>query len=215
MNTETQYVFNLVSTFSVVPSLIAGSFIFKKIEIELRLYVGFLLLGLIADLMGWYFFLTENEHGNLYTTNIYSLLEAVFLTLFISKVSSNKLIKFVFAHIWIVFIPVWCIGFFFRDIIKLSRTSSEVMIAFASCFCLLKIVETNQAVFAALIFWILLGVFFYFFSTFFFMSLLATKLGIKIWYLHNLINIATNLIYFVGILRVSFGKSADICTQGM
>jgi hypothetical protein len=48
----------------------------------------------------------------------------------------------------------------------------------------------------------LMGVFFYCFSTFFFMSVLYSQLA-KIWYAHSIINVLTNLIYAFGFLKAS------------
>jgi hypothetical protein len=196
------YTFQIVSTFSVTLPLAAGFLTFKNVETKLKLFLVFLSLGFIADLLGWYFYLTKNAAGNIYARDIYSLIETLFLIWFIGKVSNNRIIKSVSARLWIVLIPVWMLGIIYKDVLIVCRTSSQVLLAFVSCFCLLEIVEKRSLIAKDLIFWILLGIFFYFFSTFFFMSLLATQLDLKVWYLHNLLNIATNLIYFWGFLKI-------------
>lgn len=196
------YSLQIASTLSVLPAMVLSLFQVKKNDLKLNAFSALLLIGFIVDLFGWYSFLTKNGSINTYVRDVYSLIEALILFWLVSSVTENRILKYVLKNAWIFLIPVWCVGIIHKDIIVVCRTTSKVLLAFASCFCLLKLVEADVRVSQNPIFWILLGIFFYFFCSFFFVSLLATQLDVKVWYLHNIINIIANLIYFYGFLRM-------------
>ncbi len=81
-----------------------------------------------------------------------------------------------------------------------------MLFSFATAIVILQIIETHRNVGSSIRFWILLGIFFYCFTTYFVMGLLVTKLA-KVWYLHNIVNITTNLIYGFGFARARNVKS--------
>jgi hypothetical protein len=64
--------------------------------------------------------------------------------------------------------------------------------------CLLSRVEKEEGIEKQLPFWLLLGSFFYFFCTFFFMNFLNSRFGLNLWYARNIIGILTNLLFAWG-----------------
>jgi hypothetical protein len=200
MSEQTAYYLQIASTFSVLLPLVAGVWYFRKLDNRIKLFVGFLFIGLVTDLLGWYFYVTRNSNANLYARHAYDLIEAMFLTWLISELATGRIVKKLFSWMWLGLLLFWATRFVYIDAMSLFKTSTQVYFAFAACFCILQLVETTPKFSRLLSFWILLGIFFYCFCTYFIMGLLITKLA-KIWYTHNVINIATNLIYLVGFIK--------------
>jgi hypothetical protein len=200
MENQVMYVLKLVATFSVLLPIALGFWRLQQYDLIIKAFLLFLLTGLAVDLAGWHFYVTRNEAANLYTRHFYDLFEILFLFWFLGQASPDRLTKLLFANAWIVVIPFWMTRFFYLETISVFRISTEVFIAFAACFSILRRVEVNAHATRTLTFWLLLGVFFYCFSTYFIMGLLATHLS-KLWYTHNIINILTNVIYLVGFLK--------------
>lgn len=199
MNQQVAYYVQVISTLSVLLPLLAGLFNFKGHERSIKGFVFFLFVGLLADLGGWYFYLTKNGESNLYVRHFYDLFESLFLTWFISQWVKGERVRKIFSRMWIALVVLWAVRFFYIDAMSLFKTVTQIIFAFTACFCILQTIESQQRVSRLLFFWILLGIFFYCFCTYFIMGLLVTQLS-QVWYSHNLVNITTNLIYFAGFL---------------
>lgn len=200
MSEKVFYFFQLASTFSVVLPLSIGLWKLSKMDRKVKGFIFFLVLGLVTDLAGWYLYLSKDGTSNLYVRHIYDLIESVFLFWFLSWVSPSQLVNKFFMWSIAILIPFWALRFLYLDAMGVYMSAVQVFVAFGACFSLIQVVETKKEVTEQLIFWLLLGVFFYCFGTFFFMGILISKLG-KIWYAHNVINILANVIYFIGFLR--------------
>lgn len=199
MNQQTAYYLQVTSTLSVLLPLISGCFNFKHHDLPIKAFIIFLFIGFMADLSGWYFYLTQNATANLYVRHAYDLFEAVFLAWFISQWVKGERLKKIFSWLWPGLIALWAVRFFYLEAMSLFKTLTQIVFAFTSCFCLLQTIEGQQRLTRLLFFWILMGIFFYCFCTYFVMGLLVTKLA-RVWYTHNMVNISTNLIYFTGFL---------------
>jgi hypothetical protein len=175
-----------------------GGIYYQEIGSVFRYFIGFLIVGFAVDLAGWMFYLTENQSGNQVIRYAYNLFEPIFLIWFLRHFSSNSKLKFLLINAWMIVLPLWLISVFFNEFFPIYKTITQICIAFASCFCILEFVEKESNIIHKLTFWVLIGIFFYNFCTFFFMGFLNTTLGLDLWYLHNVINVATNLIYFAG-----------------
>lgn len=202
MSKELFYFLQVSSTMSASFPLVLGLLKFKKADLNIRLFIIFLMIGFLTDLFGWYFYLSKNSSANVSLRFMYNLIEPVFLFWFVSQFSSHKIIKIVFAKAWIVLLPFWTISIFYKEIFALFKTTTEVFLAFASSFCILTLVEKQENSTSQPVFWLLIGIFFYNFCTFFFMSLVTSKMGFNLWYIHNIINIISNLIYFSGLITI-------------
>jgi len=200
MTEQLFYFLQIASTFSVALPLSIGLWKFNKADKAVKAFIFFLMIGFATDLAGWYFYLSQDETSNLYLRHVHDFIESVFLFWFLGLVSQNQFIKRFFLWSIVVLVPCWAIRFFSLDAMAIYRSTFQVFVAFGACFSLIQMVETKREVAEQLVFWLLLGVFFYCFGTFFFMGILISKLG-KIWYAHNIINILSNLIFFIGFLR--------------
>ncbi|WP_157966120.1 hypothetical protein [Cognataquiflexum aquatile] len=188
----------IISTFSVLIPIGIGGIYFQEIGLSFRYFIGFLIVGFLVDFAGWVFYLTENGDGNHVVRYAYNLFEPLFFIWFLGQFSSNTKLKFLLKNAWFVVLPLWLISVFFNDFFSVYKIITQIFIAFTSCFCILEVVEKDSKIMNSLAFWILTGIFFYNFCTFFFMSFVNTTLGIDLWYFHNIVNVATYIIYFFG-----------------
>jgi hypothetical protein len=195
------YYLQVASTFSVVFPLLLGLLKFKHLDFRSKFFILFLLVGFVIDLLGWYFYTSRNEVANLNTRNAYELFESIFLFWLIGNTSDNRIVRSIFLWGIFVLIPFWAFRFLDLNAISFYKTTIQLLLAIGSCVVLLKLVETREQAAKSIIFWLLLGVFFYCFSTFFIMGIQVSKLA-RIWYAHSLMNIFTNLIYFIGFLKL-------------
>lgn len=200
MSDQAFYFLQIVSTLSVALPLSVGLWKFTKGNKPIKGFVIFLLIGFATDLSGWYLYLSKDGESHLYIRHVYDFIEPLFLFWFLSRVTPIQTIEKFFLWSMAFLIPFWALRFLYLDAMAIYRTTFEVIVAFGACFSLIQMVEIRKEVADQLIFWLLLGIFFYCFGTFFFMGVLISKLG-KIWYVHNIINTLTNVIYFIGFLR--------------
>jgi hypothetical protein len=98
-------------------------------------------------------------------------------------------------------VPFWSLVFVFSKTLNFFELTTDIMIAFTSSFCILQMVENESRPSQSIRYWILLGMFFYFFSVFIIKGTSFSQWAVKAWYLHNIFNVTTNLIYFYGFLR--------------
>jgi len=196
----------IASTFSVLAPLFLLLKNFKSYELEIKALALYLAVGFFIDMAGWYFYSTKNSAAHYGLHHAYDLFEAVFLFWFLGRVSPYPRLKNIFTQTWIVLVPFWAMRFFYPEWTGWFKISSQVIIAFASCFFILRLVEKTEDVFRNLVVWILLGIFFYCFCTYFILGALALVLA-KAWFSHNLVNITTNLIYCIGLIRAKKATS--------
>jgi hypothetical protein len=197
VSTGAFYTLQIVSTLSVVPSIVCGLIIFVRVPLSIRLFIVFLSIGLVTDLFGWYAYLYNEGTVNQYVRYGYILTESIFYFWFVGQFLSNELIARITASAWVIIIPLWFLAICFTDGISYFMVSFQVIISFLLSFCLLKKIEIADH---SLAFRLLAGSFFYYFCTFFFMSFLSTQFGLGIWYLRNIINVISNLIFFWALL---------------
>jgi hypothetical protein len=132
--------------------------------------------------------------------HVYELFETIFLFWFLGKISSYSRIKAFLVNAWVVLTPFWAMRFYDPNWIGWFKIVTQLAIAFTSCFLILKMVEKKEDFSRNLVVWILLGVFFYCFCTYFILGTLVLVIA-NTWFSHNLVNITTNLIYCIGIIR--------------
>jgi hypothetical protein len=198
MNTIASWI-PIASTFSVLAPLFLLLRNFKSYDIEIKALAFFLSIGFLVDIGTWHFYNTKNNSVLSGIHNAYDLFEACFLFWFLGRVSPFSRIKFFLLNSWIVLVPFWSIRFINPDWFSWFKTFTQLIIAFVSCFFILWLVEKKDDISRNLIVWVLLGIFFYCFSTYFILGLVSILS--KVWFSHNLANITTNVIYFIGIIR--------------
>ncbi len=139
--------------------------------------------------------------------NIYSLIEALFFYWFVFQSTPSHSIKLISKALLII-TPTYWLAFvlLFPSLFPTNDTSSqifdtsyEISVAFLAGFVLLEMVERIDSITTRSDFWILLGMFFYCFCTFFIMGFLNTFFSQNIWFLNNIINIITYAFYSIGL----------------
>lgn len=194
------YYVQVVSTLSVLLPLCAGVWQFKRLAQAYRLFLLFLVIGFATDLAGWYFYLTQNVGANEYARHGYDLFEGVFLAWLIKRLSSNGIIIKSFSWLIPAIVLLWTGRFVYAELSSVFKSGTQIIYSFAAGFTLLHMTERAENLSRSLPFWIMLGIFFYCFCTYFIMAFLQTQLS-GIWPIHNIINVSTNLIYLIGFLR--------------
>jgi hypothetical protein len=115
----------------------------------------------------------------------------------------------IITKILLIITPVFWLFFIwlFPNLLFTDATASqvydtiyEVAISFLSGYALLQMAEQKDGLLSYKV-WILFGVFFYCFCTFFLMNFLNTVLSHQIWFLNNIFNIITYLFYSAGSWR--------------
>lgn len=207
MEQDWRFYLQVISTFSVLLPVVMGLLFFREIGSLFWYFIGFLIVGFLVDFAGWIFYITENGDANNVVRYAYSLFEPLFLIWFLGQFGPNTKLKFLLKNVWIIILPLWLISVFSNDFFPIYKTTTQIFISSASCFYILKFVEKESNIIHDLTFWVLIGIFFYNFCTFFLMGFLNTTLGLDLWYLHNVINVLTNLLYFVGFCFYSIYRS--------
>ena len=198
MNTIASWI-PIASTFSVLVPLFLLLTNFKSHKLEIKALAFFLLIGFLVDIGLWYFY-NAKKNSILYSIqHVYSLFEAGFLLWFLGRVSPFSRLRFFLLNSWTILIPLGSMWFIDTEWFYWLKTSTQIFIAFISCFFILQLVEKTDDFSRNLIVWVLLGIFFYCFSTYFILGLVS--IFNKAWFSHNLANITTNLIYSIGVIR--------------
>ncbi len=206
----------LISIWGITLPLIIGIVNYKTSGFQYRVFIFFLLVGFCTDITMYMLKGTDRSSYLRDILNCYSLTEAMVFFWLIYHNATLKLIAKISKGLLIITPIVWILGMIIRA--GYMNTSPgrvfdpfyEVSVAFLIGFLLLKMVEEMTLISQLPIFWILLGIFFYCFCTFFMMGFLNTVLSQQIWFLNNIINIITYIFYSVGLMQIrnSTGKMA-------
>lgn len=199
----TRYELSIISTYACLLPIIAGIKVFKKAGIEFRLLFFLLVYGFVTDFFVGYLYKSGDINLSRFFFNVYSPIEAVFISLFFLKVGYSKIIRQIASY----GIFIWPLVWLFLDMdFKTFKwvdtpyngifvSAYEIVLASLSAACILHLTTTNESLFKLPLFWFLLGIFIYCFCTFFVNALVQTNVMNDIWFLHNIINIITYLIY--------------------
>ena len=175
-----------VSIWGILLPLLIGLIHFKKAGPSFRLFTFFLVAGFATDFS--MFLVQGTVHHELLPVifHYYSLVEALTFFFMIYYHATGKLIKRGTLALLVLTPLLWCVVVYVRPAFVLASGSQifdpfyEVVAAFLAGFTLLQLVERQPDVIRTPIFWILLGIFFYCFCTFFIMGFLNTLLAQRI-----------------------------------
>lgn len=198
MLTESAYLLKITSTFSVLLPIVVLLLGRYYRTWPYRLFLIFLVFGFIVDFSGWIFFLIDDFSANWIFRYSYSLFEPVFLLGWIAFFFKSNIVKktiYVFVCLSFLF---WILSVFFQPAFSAYYIFTEVTIAFFAGFLVLEIIENKETTEMPLNFWIVFGIFFYNLCTFFIKGLIEKEISEKLWFVENLVNIATNVIFAVG-----------------
>lgn len=194
----------IISTLFILIPIFLNGLRLRKSGTLGRIFFCFLLAGLIADISMGYMHFNEIEGVSIYIFSAYSLGEALFFFWLIRYLGPTEILKKVAGFFLVVTPFVWiAVQIPFYEAGKTARnipfdTSYEVAAAFLAGFALLSMAEQEGKLATSAEFWLILGVFFYCFCTFFLMTFLGSQLSLNLWPLNNIINILTYLFYSLG-----------------
>jgi hypothetical protein len=200
-----------ISTYAILIPIIAGFITYRFSSRGIKFLLFFLIWGFVVDVPRNYI---ENKEFNVWAYNFYSLTEIIFMLWFLLKHSSGiLLIKFIKGLLPVMFL-FWVTCIFLLqphnseiDYSALFDSTSAFIISFIAAFSLLEITKHSESLVILPAFWFLTGIFFYFFCANFIFGFLQTDFLNQIWFLHNIINIITYLIYTKAFLTI--GKPAQ------
>ncbi|MFM9839497.1 MAG: hypothetical protein ACKVOQ_14605 [Cyclobacteriaceae bacterium] len=189
-------------------------FKWKAAGIHFRLFLFFLLIGLCTDVSMYYLRETGQSKYLPIVFTIYSLIESIVFYWMILENAKSKPLKLILKSLIFVTILFWILIHVLSFLALLEQKPGqlfdpfyEVAVAFMAGFTLLQMVESEDAISRMPNFWILLGIFFYCFCTFFIMGFLNTLLSQKIWFLNNIFNIISYLFYAIGFWKLNQPKA--------
>jgi hypothetical protein len=194
-----------MSIWGILIPLVIGIVQFKTVGLTARLFVLFLAIGWCTDVVMYILQRTSYRDSLPTIFRVYSLIEALNFFWFIRQSGSVKSIRY-FSTVLLWITPMlWIIVMGLKPFLINTSVSQlfdpfyEVTSAFLAGFVLLQIAEQSHSIADSSAFWILLGIFFYCFCTFFLMGFLNTIFSQKIWFVNNIINIITYIFYSIGL----------------
>ncbi len=212
MEIDSRYLFNVVSTFSIIiPLVFCLRAVQKRADRLIWLFFVFLLLGFAVDFLGWLSYLLDSEGFlNTLTQALYEpypALEAMFFFWLILTFSMNQLVKRISKIGLYSSIPVWLTFEFLLsnmdgswiENLGIFHSLYRILIAFFAAFTLLQMIEVNSELRSKPTFWFLLGLLLYNFTTFVILLIRKMPIAEDLWYLHNTANILTYGFFSVGL----------------
>jgi hypothetical protein len=212
--TEFSKTIQLISIWGILLPLIIGIVQFKIAGRTARLFVLFLAIGWCTDVVMYILQRTEYHYALPTILRVYSLIEALTFFWMIKQYAIAKMIRYFSKGLLWTTPVLWIIVMSLKPFLVNTSVSQlfdsfyEVTSAFLAGFVLLQIAEQSNSMTDNPAFWILLGIFFYCFCTFFLMGFLNTIFSQKIWFVNNIINIVSYIFYSIGLWQ--FRRTQDI-----
>ncbi|WP_194976516.1 hypothetical protein [Aquiflexum lacus] len=208
--TDAAYYLKIISTFSVLLPFLSGLGLGMHKLKPYPLFLVFLFFGFLIDLTGWYMYITNNTQGNWFFRYAYSLVEPLFYFWWIGYFSQSKVVVKLTKIFMLLSFLFWLLIIFYQPAFSTYYIFTEVSLAFFAGFLVLEIVEGKKEKSLPLSFWIVFGIFFYNFCTFFVKGLLNTQIATDLWFIQNVVNIITNLIFALGFWMGRSGQLSNI-----
>jgi hypothetical protein len=198
MKYETAYFINVFSTLSAAIPIGVGMLVSGQRVAFVKYFLLFLSIGFLVDLLGWY-----NAHfpnNDLYSLirKAYWLIDLTFYAWFLRSVTKSKVMRNTIKWVFFGLALLWVAHLFVNSVMNHLKLFLGISYAFAAGYIVLELIENKQQEGLPILFWLVFGIFFYHFCTFFIMGMITTSTGNSIWWMHNAINITTNVIYAVG-----------------
>lgn len=204
--TKTETTIKIISTLAILMPILFGIPSQKTIGNIFRLFFVFLVVGFIIDLTSWYFIYKNNKYVSLIIFNFYSIIESSVFFWFAFQSTSSITLRRITIGMLMISSIAWIICFYLSFHILIGGSPSgiyvslyEVIGSFVVGAVLLELLEKEISITTSPKFWILLGIFFYCFCSFFIMGFLETIAAQKLWFVSNIINIVTYIFYSIGL----------------
>lgn len=196
--TDTAYYLKILSTFSVLLPILIGIWGKFHRKWPYQIFLALLVFGFFIDLGGWYMYVSQNTSLNWVLRYAYNLVEPLCFFWLIGYFTSSKITRkmtIIFAGLAFAY---WIFVLFQQSAFSGLYLFNGISLTFFSGFLVLEIIENKKEASLPLSFWIAFGIFFYHLSTFFVKGLLNTQIAAELWFIQNLVNIVTNIIFALG-----------------
>jgi hypothetical protein len=200
MNEQLAEIITEVSIYSVLLPIAFGIKGFKSNPFILKAFLIFLCYGAVVDIY------SDVILGSIHLFSTYTFIQVLFFTWFLYKVFNQpKLYKaFIFMIIF------WCLLYLFShlvilddwqflDLSSLFDTTAVIITSFIAAAALVDMVKDDLELTKNPIFWFCISIFIYTFCTYFVVSFISNTIyREKLWWIHNLANIAAYILYTYG-----------------
>jgi hypothetical protein len=189
-----------ISIYSVLLPIAFGIKGFKSNPFILKVFLIYLCYGGAIDVISDFIF----EPNIIY--NSFTFVQVLFFSWFLYKIFYQpKLFK-----AYVILTSFWCVLFFFCHLVlmhdwqfiqlsSLFDTMAVIVTSFIAAAALVNMVKDELALTQNPVFWFTLAIFGYTFCTYFIVSFVSNPIyREKLWWIHNLANIAAYLIYTYG-----------------
>ena len=188
---------------------------YKKLKRALKFFGLFLVLGFLHDLKG---FLIEDENINSYLYVLYVLAEVSFYAWFLFTLGDNLIeLKPIRKIFFLAIIPFWALSHFIledsmdHDIYSgLYDGITAVFISSISAYIIFQYTRIEKSLWSLPDFWIIGGIFFYFFCNTFIFGVMSKEIADEAWQIHRIINLMTMFCYAYGFHLAGAKSSVSI-----
>ncbi len=148
--------------------------------------------------------------------NFYSLLDAVFLFLFLSYLTTKEQFRAALQALALIMPPIWYFCYFVlknawfeqSTMSAIFDTGYEIILAVWSAAILLEMTNISKAISLSKL-WLCIGIFFYNFCVFFIHAFIDDSIIKDVWFLTSVLNIITMVFYAIGFLKASQEKTVS------
>lgn len=148
--------------------------------------------------------------------NFYSLFDAGFLLVFMAMLTDSKKERKYLFILAGAMLPFWLISYFWiknafaggGTLSAIFDSSYEIILALVAAYMLVQSTRPDRSTESWKL-WVLIGIFFYNFCSFFIQAFIDASVIGHIWYINALINILTMIIYSMGFLFALRKRSAN------
>lgn len=197
-----------ISTASVLLPNIGGLIAFRNLNSEgkriLLFYIAFIFIDFT---IAWF---ARHQMNNMPIVNILTFFEFGFYTyLFYTNIENPNFKKSIKITVWIYFIFSIATILFFRSMYEFNSETRALESLFLAFYSLLYFITLSYklqfervSLFKIPMFWISIGVLFYFSGNFFLFLFYReiTQISRTMWSLHSVVNITTNAIFMLSFL---------------
>jgi hypothetical protein len=174
-----------------------------------RPFFFIIVLGFVNDLFGYLEHIGNSPLSTVWLNffeNMYPALDGFLIFLFLSTIINSKREKKIGQFAAFSLIPIWLFFILLSDDSIFSHYIShpifdagyEILLAFASAYVCLRLTEYNGTMHRKELLWIVIGIFFMNFCTFFIYSFVRSEIGEQVWFISNIVNLITYVIYTYG-----------------
>ncbi len=208
LDPTTYKLFLTISTSSILLPITGGLIAYKKLNrIDTKLLCYFILFAFVEFTMAW---TSRHNINNMPILHIFSMFEYLFLTyLFYSSINDEQYRKMIVITI-VLFIGFAIFAlFYFSGIFEFNTETvtfeSLLLVLYSLCYfnyLSKQIIKEQLNVFKIPMFWLSIGVLFYFTGNFFlflFQKQIA-EINPQLWSLHSILNIMSNSLFMVSFL---------------